>query len=138
MPVEKYRFILDTNLWINFLIKKDFSIIEELLCDDRFTLLFSRELLDEFLDVVQRPKFHKYFSASSIEIALEIIVDFSEFVNVTTEVELCRDIKDNYLLALAIDGKANYLVTGDFDLLDLKMVDRTKIITISNFIKEFR
>ncbi len=48
MPIEKNSFILDTNLWISFLIKKNFEKIEELLFNDHYVLIFSRELLDEF------------------------------------------------------------------------------------------
>ncbi len=135
MPIEKSKFILDTNLWISFLIKKDLERIEEALCNDSFTLIFSRELLDEFLDVVQRVKFRKYFSQDEINIALEIIMDFSQFVQATTEIKICRDPKDDYLLALAIDADAAYLVTGDFDLLDLGEIKNTKIITITDFLK---
>jgi len=134
MPIEKSKFILDTNLWISFLIQRDFSKIEELLFNDHFVLIFSRELLDEFLDVVQRPKFHKYFSPANIEAALEIIIDYAVFVEVLTEVDICRDPKDNYLLSLAIDSKANYLVTGDQDLLTLQHIHSTKILTVSDFL----
>jgi len=134
MPIEKNSFILDTNLWINFLIKNNFGRIEELLFNDEYVLIFSRELLDEFLDVVQRPKFHKYFSPANIEIALEIIIDFAIFIDVTSEINICRDPKDNFLLALAIDAKAKYLVTGDADLLVLGNIGSTKIITIADFI----
>ena len=134
MPIEKNSFILDTNLWISFLIKKNFEKIEELLFNDHNVLIFSRELLDEFLDVVQRPKFHKYFPPSNIEVALEIIIDFSIFVDVSTEVNICRDPKDNYLLSLAIDSRAKYLVTGDQDLLILENINGTKIISISEFL----
>ncbi|MBL7765850.1 MAG: putative toxin-antitoxin system toxin component, PIN family [Chitinophagaceae bacterium] len=136
MPIEKNKFILDSNLWISFLIKNNLPGIEEILCNDNFQMIFSRELLDEFLDVAQRPKFQKYFSQNEINIALEIIIDFSEFIDVTSVVKLCRDPKDDFLLALAIDSQAKYLVTGDMDLLDLQFIEKTKIITIAEFLKE--
>ncbi len=134
MPIEKNSFILDTNLWISFLIKGNLEKIQELLFNDDYILIFSRELLDEFLDVVQRPKFQKYFSPSNIEVALEIIIDFSIFVDVSTEVNVCRDPKDNFLLSLAADSKAKYLVTGDNDLLVLENFNGTKIISVSEFL----
>lgn len=134
MPIEKSSFILDTNLWISFLIKGNLEKVQELLFNDDYILIFSRELLDEFLDVVQRPKFQKYFSPSNIEVALEIIIDFSIFVDVSTEVNVCRDPKDNFLLSLAADSKAKYLVTGDNDLLVLENFNGTKIISVSEFL----
>lgn len=56
-----------------------------------------------------------------------------ELVEVRSEVQICRDIKDNFLLALAKDGKADYLLTGDEDLLMLKQFEQTKILSYSEF-----
>ena len=50
-----------------------------------------------------------------------------------TEISQCRDPKDNFLLSLAIDGKADFLLTGDKDLLVLKKIGNTEIKTISEF-----
>ena len=58
---------------------------------------------------------------------------FIDLINVQSIVTICRDPKDNFLLALAKDSKADYLFTGDNDLLDIKKFDKTKIITINNF-----
>lgn len=134
MPVQKNRFIVDTNLWISFLINGNFEKIEEFLFRDGFELIYSRELLDEFLDVVRRPKLRKFFSKSKIEIALEIIIDFAVFIEVTSQVNICRDPKDNFLLSLAIDSEAKFLVTGDQDLLILKSIKDTKIVSINDFV----
>ena len=51
---------------------------------------------------------------------------------------VCRDPKDNFLLALAHDGKADYLLTGDNDLLVMKKFGRTKIVKISEFLKSMK
>ena len=56
MPKTKDRIIIDTNLWISFLLSKDFSKLDKLLNSENLVLLFSRELLDEFVDVARRPK----------------------------------------------------------------------------------
>ena len=58
---------------------------------------------------------------------------FIDLINVQSIVTICRDPKDNFLLALAKDSKADYLLTGDNDLLDIKKLDKTKTITINNF-----
>lgn len=50
----------------------------------------------------------------------------------------CRDSKDNFLLNLAIDSKADYLVTGDSDLLDIEVIESTEIITINNLINKLK
>ncbi len=58
---------------------------------------------------------------------------FIDLIDVQSIVTICRDPKDNFLLALAKDSKADYLLTGDNDLLDIKNFGKTKIITINNF-----
>ncbi len=130
------RIIIDTNLWISFLITKDFSKLDEILFSRQGILIFSQELLDEFLEVAKRPKFRRFFSSSDIEAILETIEEYADFVTVQTKVEICRDSKDNFLLSLSIDGNADFLLTGDKDLLDLIKFGETKIITISNFLKQ--
>ena len=131
------RIILDTNLWISFLITKDFSKIDEILFSKQSILVFSKELLDEFLEVAKRPKFRRFFLQTDIENILETIDEYADFVNVRAEVNICRDPKDNFLLALSIDGNANFLITGDKDLLDLKKFGETKIISIAEFLQDY-
>ena len=126
------RIILDTNLWISFLISSKYEQLDSLLDDEKCTLLFSNELLEEFLSVVKRPKLRRYISDEDIEILLDSIDEVAEFVEVTSELDLCRDPKDNFLLDLAVDGLADYLLTGDNDLLVLEEVGKTKIIKIAD------
>jgi uncharacterized protein len=128
------RIVIDTNLWISFLITKDFSKLDEIIFNGRGILVFSTELLNEFLEVAKRPKFRKFFSTTDIEDILDTIDEFADFVKVESEVQVCRDAKDNFLLSLSLDGNVNVLLTGDKDLLDLKQFGETKILTISEFI----
>lgn len=128
------RIIIDTNLWISFLITKDFSKLDEIIFSKQCILVFSHELLDEFLKVTKRPKFRRFFSPLDIENILETIDEYADLVKVQTEVEMCRDYKDNFLLSLAVDGNADFLLTGDKDLLDLNKFGKTTITTITNFL----
>tara|TARA_R110002096_G_scaffold236447_6_gene427069 strand:- start:487 stop:717 length:231 start_codon:yes stop_codon:yes gene_type:complete len=73
--MKNKKVILDTNLWISFLISKKFSQIDKLIENKRIILLFSNELLEEFIDVVSRPKFEKYFSKKDIEKSLSILTN---------------------------------------------------------------
>ena len=129
------RIIIDTNLWISFLITKDFSKLDEIIFSRYGILVFSQELLEEFLQVAKRPKFRRFFSTEHIEEILETIHEYADFVKVHTKVEVCRDIKDNFLLSLSIDGNADYLLTGDKDLLELEKFGETNIKTISIFLE---
>jgi uncharacterized protein len=127
------RLILDTNLWISFLISSKFEKLDELLINQKSKLLFSQKHLEEFVAVAKRPKLRKYISKDELVDLLETIHEVAEFVNVTSKVSKCRDPKDNFLLSLAVDGKADYLLTGDKDLLVLNKIGKTEIRTISEF-----
>ena len=96
-------------------------------------MLFSNELIDEFVSVVKRPKFKKYFNPLDVEKLIILFDNYGEIINISSRVELCRDGKDNFLLSLSKDGNADFLLTGDNDLLVLKEIEKTKIITINEF-----
>jgi hypothetical protein len=130
------RIIIDTNLWISFLITKDFTKLDEIIFSRNGILVFSQELLDEFLEVAKRPKFRRFFSTADIEEILETIDEYADFIKVQTQIEVCRDPKDNFLLSLSVDGNARFLLTGDKDLLDLVKFGETSIITISDFLQD--
>jgi hypothetical protein len=135
MQTPKNKVIIDTNLWISFLLTNNLSI-DSIIADNKITLIFSLELIEEFVEVTQRKKFRKYFTLEDVEKLLVKIRDIGTFVKVTTKVEACRDAKDNFLLALAIDAKATHLITGDNDLLVLEKYGSTKILTLKDFNKE--
>lgn len=134
--MENKKVILDTNLWISFLITKNFTQIDKLIESKKIRLVFSGELIEEFLVVVNRPKFKRYFSQDEIEKILDYFDQFGELVTVKSDVQICRDEKDNFLLNLAIDSKADYLITGDVDLLVLEIIENTHILSFTDFIKE--
>jgi uncharacterized protein len=136
MADKPSRIILDTNLWISFLITKNYSKLDHILFSRKAILVFSLELLSEFIDVCKRPKFQKYFSQTDLEAILKTIEEYAEFVEVNSKINTCKDSKDNFLLSLALDGQADYLLTGDTVLLDLKKTGKTKIVTIAYFLRE--
>ncbi len=80
----------------------------------------------------------KYFEATSVETMLLAFKSFIDLVQVKSKVKVCRDTKDDFLLALSKDGKADYLVTGDKDLLSLNRYRKTDIVTFSKFIEIFK
>jgi putative PIN family toxin of toxin-antitoxin system len=128
--MKSKKIILDTNLWISFLINKDYSFLDKYIGNEKAKLIFSEELIQEFLTVAKRPKLQKYFSDKDIENLLHIFENFGNLIEVTSKIELCRDYKDNFLLNLAADSKADFLVTGDKDLLEIKTIEKTRILTI--------
>lgn len=133
MPKIKDRVIIHTNLWISFLLTKDLYKLDKIFSGESIVLLFSQELLDEFIEVASRPKFKKYFTFTVLENLLQQIRLQGEFIHVTSIIDICRDTKDNFLLSLAKDGGADYLLTGDNDLLILKKMGKTKILTFTEY-----
>lgn len=77
----KTRIIVDTNLWISFLIGKKLAGLLDFLSDEKVELVVSQELLNEVLEVASRPKLKKYFSQEH----LNLVEDF-----MTQETLFCR------------------------------------------------
>lgn len=136
MANKPERVIIDTNIFISFLISNSFSKLDKHFSANKIRLLFSNELLREFLDVVKRPKLKKYFSDTEVIKLLDSIQNHADFIKVTSTVNVCRDPKDNFLLALALDGKADCLITGDEDLLIMGKFRKTTIIKITDYLKK--
>lgn len=133
MPRKSNRVIIDTNLWISFLLSKKSSFLDNLFRNSEITLLFSKELLEEFVTVSTRTKFKRYFAEKDLQELITSIKSHAEFIIVSSTVNICRDPKDNFLLSLSKDGKANYLVTGDKDLLEIRNFGKTSILTLIEF-----
>ena len=134
--MKNRRVILDTNLWISFLISKRQKELDVLIESGAGTLSFSQELLEEFLEVSEKAKFKRFFKKSDIKTLLTQIETFGELIKVESKINECRDPKDNFLLSLSIDGKADFLVTGDSDLLVLGKIEKTKIVSWTEFISQ--
>ena len=132
------KLILDTNIWISFLISKNLTAIDDLISNGKIKLIFSTELIEEFLTVAKRPKFKKYFSESNLKDLLELFDNYGKLIKVKIRITECRDPKDNFLLSLAVESKADYLVTGDSDLLILKKIKKTRIISWSDLVKDIK
>ena len=127
------RIIIDTNLWISFLLSKKYVFIDKLLSHKKVHLVFSSELLAELMEVAARPKLRKFFTLADKKMIFDLIERYADYVVVTSNIEICRDAKDNYLLSLAKDSQADFLITGDKDLLVLKKFEDTEIVTIAEY-----
>lgn len=61
-----HKLIIDTNIWISFLIGKSLKGLQYFLQDNRFQIITSNEQISELVDVLSRPKIQKYFSCITI------------------------------------------------------------------------
>lgn len=124
------RIVVDTNFWVSYLLKPGapFSGLAKRI-QEHHTPLYSYASLSELAEVLAREKFRKYLDRKDIRAFLKCFEEMGEEVNVTSAVSVCRDVKDNMILALAIDGRAEAIITGDKDLLILHPHDGIPILT---------
>ena len=102
MPENKpTKVIIDTNLWISFLISHRHDRLDHLLLIEKLRILFSAELLDEITTTITKPKLKKYFGINAMDEMLDNLEAYIDLITVKSSVNICRDHKDNFLLALA-------------------------------------
>ena len=129
------KVIIDTNLWISFLIGHQTQLVRRMLTDVRFDVYLCPRLIEEIRDVARRDKIRKYINQTDLEDLLIIIHAFCKFADIKSEVapSAIRDTKDLFLLALADTIGADYIVSGDADLTDLNQHGQTKILKLADF-----
>src|SRR5215213_2489447 len=101
---------------------------------DNGVVLVSVPVLLELADVLNRPKFEKYVTHDERMRFMVSFLKVAEMVEISQSIAVCRDPKDDKLLELAVSGKADFLVTGDKDLLVLNPLHRVEIITPREFL----
>ena len=133
------RIVLDTNLIVSAALIAD-SIPRRTFNKalGKGVILLSIPMLFEILDVFHRNKFDKYVAETERMRFLVNFLKITEFIEITEAINICRDERDNKLLELARSGNADFLVTGDQDLLELNPFKKIEILNPNEFIsKEF-
>ena len=131
------RVVLDSNVLISALISSGSppDRIYRAWRRKRFTLVTSKVQLDEMRRASRYPKLRKLVSPREFG-ALINRLHGAAVLDKLPHIDLSRDAADNYLLAMAAAGDADYLVTGDArDLLRLKKFGGTVILTPGSFLK---
>ena len=128
-----HKVIIDTNIWVSFLIGKNLRNLVQYVRNEQIIVITCEEQLQELTDVFRKPKLQKHLHINQITTFFAFLKGVSRIVPITEIVPLCRDPKDDYLLALSIASEAHYLVTGDADLLDMQQINNTKIIKYTDF-----
>lgn len=131
------RITTDTNILVSSLIAKGKprKLIKEVESGNA-DLILSENILNELSDVIGRNKFRKYITAKDGKDFVHEIKGISEMVDVKSSFKVVKgDPKDDMVINTAYDGKADYIVSGDPDLLKLKEFEGTKIVTVSEMLK---
>lgn len=117
------RAVVDTNILIRAVIKPAGTVAPVLheLRNGAYTMLYSRELLAELADVLNRPRIRGKYGISDADIhtVLALILLRGEAVEPQRRIAACRDPKDDKFLEVAVAGRADIIVSGDQDLLIL-------------------
>ena len=136
------RLVLDTNILISSLIRKDTPPYLLYLAwrHQRFDLLTSSHQLAEVADVLARPQLQKYVSPTETQEMVRGLRTEAEQVDVgLIAVSSSPDPDDNRILAIAIVGQANYVVSGDrADMLSLGEVEGIPVITARQIVDILR
>jgi putative PIN family toxin of toxin-antitoxin system len=98
-------------------------------------ILISTATLAELQTVMNRKKFDKYVTKEIRSEFISQIIQESELIEIEEPIIACRDRKDDKFLEVAVNGKADYLITGDRDLLVLHPFRDIQIITPATFLK---
>ena len=111
--MSEHRFVIDNNILVSRLLAPN-SIPSQAVrvAIKKGNLLISAETLRELSVVLGRQKFDKYVSRENRQEFIQRLGVIAELVWVETRITICRDPKDNKFLELAIDGKAQIIITG--------------------------
>jgi hypothetical protein len=134
-PAKKV--LLDTNIWISFSIGKHLATLDRLFDPAKFTLYTCENTIAEYQAVARRPKLCAYISESRIEETLNLMARLTLLHRPGLGVPpiSSRDAKDSFLLTAAIELHADYIVTGDRDLLTLDPYFGTRILRFQDFLQ---
>lgn len=130
--LKKSKVVIDTNIFVSAILfggnpKKILELLEE----EKFDLLISPDLYVEIFS-----KLDDFSAEEILTNNLRFVLDYKAFkIAPKKTVNVCRDPKDNMLLSLCGEGHADFLITGDKDLLVLKNFKQTKILNPKDFLK---
>lgn len=130
----KKRVVLDTNIFISILKRGKLRSILDYWIDGKFDLVISDEILEEIFRVLLRPKFN--FTAEEIENLGSLIFERAIMCNPIQKITICKDRDDNKFIECALKGEAEYIVSGDSDLLTLKKFKNIEIISPIEFLNK--
>lgn len=135
MTSTKPRVILDTNLLVSrALTPSSVTASAVRMIIDHCHLLVSQATMDEFATVLNRIQSKGFVKQDEALVLIRAYKELVEWVPIIERVAECRDPKDDKFLELAVNGKAEYIITGDQDLLVLHPFRDTKILTTKDFI----
>ena len=130
------RVVIDTNVFVSGLLKSDNppSNVVDLFIEDKINLIISEEVFSEYIKVLLRPELK--VKKDNIIRLISIFILKAEIIKVKTKLDIIeRDPSDNKFLECALDGKVDYIISGDNHLLKLKNFRGIKIVNAGRFLE---
>ena len=133
------RIVLDTNILVSALIGNSYpkQILFEYVLENKFVICVSEVILDEYRDVLSRPKFEKF--SNFVERAnnlLDSIEKIAEYYQPTITIDRISDDSDNRFLELSLTANAQYIIIGNFTDFDFAEYEDVKIVSPKYFYEE--
>jgi putative PIN family toxin of toxin-antitoxin system len=114
------RVVIDTNVLVSRLILPQSLPAQAVRrAELKALLLISEATMYELADILARPKFDRYVSLDDRKSFLRRLGQIAESVSITQLIRECRDPKDDKFLEVALNGRADVIITGDADLLEM-------------------
>ena len=127
------KIVIDANLFISaFFWKGNPQKVINRATEGLDDLFMSMDILEEITNVINRPKFNA--DKKETENYISGIKKISKFVNPLVSVTASRDVKDNKYLECAVAANANYIVSGDIHLLELKKYNEIFIVKAKEYL----
>ena len=126
----RVKCVVDTNVLISAALTKGapFRIVEHLIKNN--ALIFSKETISELSSRVTQPKFDKYVSTEDREAYVNNLILSADLVIIDNLIQGCRDRDDDKFLETAVKGDAQFIITGDQDLLTMHPFEGIDIVTV--------
>ncbi|MFA6567831.1 MAG: putative toxin-antitoxin system toxin component, PIN family [Victivallales bacterium] len=133
MPQKNIKVIVDTNILISAILKDRLpeKMILRIIEDGSFDWIASEEIVQEYKTVISRPKF--LIPGDEIKFQFDLIDRMTTIVCPDLKIIFKRDQKDAKFLSCALVSNADFLITGDSDLVEIVNYNNTKIISVPEF-----
>jgi putative PIN family toxin of toxin-antitoxin system len=129
--VTSLKLVIDTNILISAALSAQGAPAKLLLCAlARHRLVFSQTTFDELRTRIYRPKFDRYISLDDRERLLRDFNACAVWVEPGEPGQYCRDRDDDHFIEVALKAQADYLVSGDKDLLEAPPVQGLRVLTV--------
>jgi putative PIN family toxin of toxin-antitoxin system len=129
--VTSLKLVIDTNLLISAALSTQGAPAKLLMCVlARHRLVFSQATFDELRTRIYRPQFDRYISLEDRERLLRDFNACAVWVEAGETGRYCRDRDDDHFIEAALKAQADYLVSGDKDLLEAPQVKGLRIVSV--------